>query len=79
MSTKHKSLNLEIDKLKSATGKNFAIVCSEWNPEIINRLLKGAYSFFERIGISSDKIFELKVPSIVVSPNNFKTLNSYQQ
>ena len=62
MSTKHKSLNLEIDKLKSATGKNFAIVCSEWNPEIINRLLKGAYSFFEKIGISSDKIYELKVP-----------------
>ena len=62
MSTKHKSLNLEIDKLKSATGKKFAIVCSEWNPEIINRLLKGAYSFFERIGISSDKILELKVP-----------------
>lgn len=65
MSTKDKSSNLDIDKLKVAvniSSKKFAIVCSEWNPEIINRLLEGAYSFFDKIGITNDEIFELKVP-----------------
>ena len=43
MSTKDKSSNLDIDKQKVAvnrSSKKFAIVCSEWNPEIINRLLE---------------------------------------
>ena len=62
MSTKHRPSNLDLDKLKSASNKKFAIVCSEWNPEIINRLLGGAYDFFEEIGISKNKIDELKVP-----------------
>ena len=62
MSTKHRPTNLDLDKLKSASNKKFAIVCSEWNPEIINRLLEGAYDFFEEIGISKNKIDELKVP-----------------
>ena len=62
MSTKHRPSNLDLDKLKSASNKKFAIVCSEWNPEIINRLLNGAYDFFEEIGISKNKIYELKVP-----------------
>ena len=62
MSTKHRPSNLDLDKLKSASNKKFAIVCSEWNPEIINRLLKGAYDFFEDIGISKNKIDVLKVP-----------------
>ena len=62
MSTKHRPSNLDLDKLKSASNKKFAIVCSEWNPEIINRLLEGAYDFFEDIGISKNKIDILKVP-----------------
>ena len=62
MSTKHRPSNLDLDKLKSASNKKFAIVCSEWNPEIINRLLGGAYDFFEEIGIPKNKIDELKVP-----------------
>ena len=62
MSTKLRPSNLDLDKLKSASNKKFAIVCSEWNPEIINRLLDGAYDFFEEIGISKNKIDELKVP-----------------
>ena len=62
MSTKHRPSNLDLDKLKSASNKKFAIVSSEWNPEIINRLLEGAYDFFEEIGISKNKIDELKVP-----------------
>ena len=62
MSTKHRPSNLDLDKLKSASNKKFAIVCSEWNPEIINRLLEGAYDFFEEIGISKNKIDELQVP-----------------
>ena len=62
MSTKHRPSNLDLDKLKSASNKKFAIVCSEWNPEIINRRMEGAYDFFEEIGISKNKIDELKVP-----------------
>ena len=65
MSTKDKSSNLDIDKLKlavSSSNKKFAIVCSEWNPGVINRLLEGAYSFFDKIGITKDEIFEIKVP-----------------
>ena len=62
MSPKHRPSNLDLDKLKSASNKKFAIVCSEWNPEIINRLLEGAYDFFEEIGISKNKIDELQVP-----------------
>ena len=62
MSTKHRPSNLDLDKLKSASNKKFAIVCSEWNPKIINRLLEGAYDFFDEIGISKNKIDELKVP-----------------
>ena len=62
MSTKHRPLNLDLDRLKSASNKKFAIVCSEWNPEIINRLMDGAYDFFEEIGISKNKIDKLKVP-----------------
>ena len=62
MSTKLRPSNLDLDKLKSASNKKFAIVCSEWNPEIINRLLEGAYDFFEKIGISKNKIYKLKVP-----------------
>ena len=62
MSTKHRPSNLDLDKLKSASNKKFAIVCSEWNPEIINRLLEGAYDFFDEIGKSKNKIDELKVP-----------------
>ena len=62
MSTKHRPSNLDLDKLKSASNKKFAIVCSEWNPDIINRLLEGAYDFFDEIGISKNKIDELKVP-----------------
>ena len=62
MSTKHRPSNLDLDKLKSASNKKFAIVCSERNPEIINRLMEGAYDFFEEIGISKNKIDELKVP-----------------
>ena len=62
MSTKHRPSNLDLDKLKSASDKKFAIVCSDWNPEIINRLLEGAYDFFQEIGISKNKIYELKFP-----------------
>ena len=62
MSTKHKSSVLDTDKLKKANKKKFAIVCSEWNSEIINRLLSGAYTFFKSIDISKDEISLINVP-----------------
>ena len=52
MSTKHKPSILDTEKLNKATKKKFAIVCSEWNSEIIDRLLSGAYTFFKSIDIS---------------------------
>jgi len=62
MSTKHKPSVLDTDKLKKASKKKFAIVCSEWNSEIINRLLSGAYTFFKSIDISKDERSLIKVP-----------------
>ena len=38
------------DYLISVKSKRFGIVSSEWNPEIINRLLDGAFDFFDTIG-----------------------------
>lgn len=40
------------DYLKSVKSKRFGIVSSEWNPEIINRLLDGAFDFFDTIGLN---------------------------
>ena len=83
MSTKGKSFNLDIDKLKLAvnmSNKKFAIVCSEWNPVIINRLLEGAYTFFEKIGIANEQIFELKVPGsyeLIYACSKIQSLEKY--
>ena len=62
MSTQHKPKEVDINRLKLASEKRFAIVYSEWNPEIINRLLSGAISFFNQIGLDSNDIDKLKVP-----------------
>ena len=56
MSTQHKPKEVDINRLKLASEKRFAIVYSEWNPEIINRLLSGAISFFNQIGLDSNDI-----------------------
>ena len=83
MSSKDKFLNLDIDKLKLAvnsSNKKFAIVCSEWNIEIINRLLNGAYSFFNKIGIANDQIFVLKVPGsyeLIYACSKVQSLDKY--
>ena len=62
MSTKHKPKSLDLEFLKTASNKKFAIVYSEWNSDIIDRLLKGALNFFTEIGISNEKIDLLSVP-----------------
>jgi len=62
MSTQHKPESLDLEFLKTASNKRFAIVYSEWNSEIIDRLLKGAFNFFREIGISDEKIELLSVP-----------------
>ncbi len=83
MSTKDKSFNLDIDKLKLAvnsSNKKFAIVCSQWNTEIINRLLQGAYSFFDKIGVTNDEIFEIKVPGsyeLIYACSKIQSLEKY--
>ncbi|MFL2602412.1 MAG: 6,7-dimethyl-8-ribityllumazine synthase [Cryomorphaceae bacterium] len=62
MSTQHKPESLDLEFLKTASNKRFAIVYSEWNSEIIDRLVKGAFNFFREIGISDEKIELLSVP-----------------
>ena len=39
------------DYLISVKSKRFGVVSSEWNPEIINRLLDGTFDFFDTIVI----------------------------
>ena len=61
MSTHYKpSYSLEV--LKQASNKKFGIVSSEWNSEIIQRLLNGAYEFFSKIDINKDSIQHYSVP-----------------
>tara|TARA_B100000242_G_scaffold293137_1_gene270330 strand:+ start:107 stop:577 length:471 start_codon:yes stop_codon:yes gene_type:complete len=61
MSTHYKpSYSLEV--LKQASKKKFGIVSSEWNTEIIKRLLNGAYDFFSKIDINEKSIQHYSVP-----------------
>ena len=80
MSTQHKPKDVDINRLKLASEKRFAIVYSEWNPEIINRLLSGAISFFDQIGINSNDIDNLKVPGsfeLIFGCSKMQSLNKY--
>ena len=61
MSTNKKS-NIDFNSLKIAKEKKFAIVHSEWNIEIVNRLVNGAFEFFSAIGLEKDKITICSVP-----------------
>ena len=61
MSIQYKpSYSLEF--LKQASNKKFGIVSSEWNGEIIQRLLNGSYDFFSKININKDRIQHYNVP-----------------
>jgi len=51
-----------LEFLKQASNKKFGIVSSEWNSEIIQRLLTGAYDFFLKININKDSIQHYSVP-----------------
>ena len=80
MSTQHKPKEVDINILKLASEKRFAIVYSEWNPEIINRLLSGAISFFDQIGINSNDIDKLKVPGsfeLIFGCSKMQSLKKY--
>ena len=80
MSISNKALKIDIDFLKSASKKKFGIVSSEWNPEIINRLLQGSFDFFYEIGISRDKIELLNVPGsfeLVYGCSKFVSKNKF--
>ena len=80
MSTQHKPKEVDINRLKLASEKRFAIVYSEWNPEIINRLLSGAISFFDQIGIDSNDIDKLEVPGsfeLIFGCSKMQSLKKY--
>ena len=51
MSTQHKPESLDLEFLKTASNKRFAIVYSEWNSEIIDRLVKGARDAEARVAL----------------------------
>ena len=38
------------DFIKNIQSKKFGLVSSEWNSEIVNRLLDGVFKFFDDIG-----------------------------
>ena len=61
MATNYKS-KLDLDLLRDATNKKFAIVYSEWNDEIVNRLVNGAIKFFSMIGLKKEEITLCSVP-----------------
>ena len=80
MSTQHKPKQVDINRLKLASEKRFAIVYSEWNPEIINRLLSGAISFFNQIGLDSNDIDKLEVPGsfeLIFGCSKMQSLKKY--
>ena len=52
----HYKPSYSIEFLKQASNKKFGIVSSEWNSEIIQRLLNGAYEFFSKIDINKESI-----------------------
>ena len=58
----HYKPSYSIEVLKKASNKRFGIVSSEWNSEIIERLLNGAYEFFSKIDINKDSIQHYSVP-----------------
>ena len=55
MATNYKS-KIDLDLLRDASNKKFAIVYSEWNDEIVNRLVNGAIKFFSMIGLKKQEM-----------------------
>lgn len=52
----------DLGLIKNLESKKFGIVYSEWNLEIINRLLDGVFRFFDDLGIKNESILQYKVP-----------------
>lgn len=52
----------DLGLIKNLESKKFGIVYSEWNLEIINRLLDGVFRFFDDLGIKNKSILQYKVP-----------------
>ena len=61
MSLKSKPL-FKKDFIENIQSKKFGLVSSEWNSEIVNRLLDGVFKFFHDIGINKESILQYKVP-----------------
>ena len=72
--------NYNIKRIPNAKDFRFGIVVSEWNSEIVNRLLDGVYNFFDKINIPENKIFKSKVPGsfeIVHEVSKLQNKNKY--
>ena len=64
MATNYKS-KIDLDLLRDAANKKFAIVYSEWNDDIVNRLVNGAIKFFSMIGLKKEEIALCSVPEVL--------------
>ena len=61
MSSKQRD-DFDLDDIPSSKGKRFALVTSEWNPKITNRLCEGAKNILLKSGVESKDIEEFYVP-----------------
>ncbi len=66
MATKLKNLSdYDIKSVPSADGMHFGIVVAEWNTDITNALLKGAYEILIKHGAKEDDILVKFVPGSI--------------
>ena len=62
MATSNKNLSESSKEIKSAKGKKFGIVVSEWNENITSKLASGCKDTLLENGVDSDDIKILRVP-----------------
>ena len=63
MATKNKNLSLfNKEEVPNAKGLTFGIVVSEWNPDITEKLFKGAHNTLIKCGVNIDNINRYNVP-----------------
>ena len=63
MATQYKNLSaFSVDQLPDVSQKTFAVLVSEWNEEITNRLAEGALATLQQHGVSDERIVQYRVP-----------------
>ena len=73
MSSKDKNLS-KYDNCPSGEGYKIHIAVSDWNSEITSKLLQGAQSTLEEVGVKEEDIEILRTPGAFELPVAAKTL-----